>query len=482
MTDHLTTVPFSHFDLEPALAQGVKETGFTLCTPIQAASLPLALQGRDVAGQAQTGTGKTAAFVVAALQWLLTQPAFSYRQPHQPRALVLAPTRELAMQIHHDAEALGRHTGFSYLAVIGGTGYDSQRQHIDAGVDFVVGTPGRIIDFHRQGVLDLRAVQVVVLDEADRMFDLGFIKDIRYLLRRLPRPDQRLGMLFSATLSWRVLELAYEHMNNPELIRIEPDRVTVSQVTQACYMVGNDEKISLLLGLMRHMDPTRSIVFVNTKREAERVWGYLEGNGIHSAMLSGDVPQKKRFRLLMEFQSGAIAVLVATDVAARGLHIPEVSHIFNYDLPQDAEDYVHRIGRTARAGASGDAISFACEHFAVCLPDIEAFIGQRIPVKSISKELLFPVDPRSRIRDPEHYSEDRDRHRRPGGSGGRVVHNERRPPRSSSGPSRPAVEHRPASPPAAVSENTVSPPPRQRQRRRRSSPHANSQPGAPVES
>jgi len=228
------------------------------------------------------------------------------------------------------------------------------------------------------------------------MFDLGFIKDIRFLLRRCPPPEERLGMLFSATLSYRVLELAYEHMNHPETVKIETENVTADKVQQTCYMTANDEKTSLLIGLLRHMDPRRTIVFVNTKRTADRVWGFLEGNGFKTAILSGDVPQKKRMSLLAEFQSGNLPVLVATDVAARGLHIPDVSHVFNYDLPEDAEDYVHRIGRTARAGASGDAISFACETFSISQPEIEAYIGHRIEMKPVTNDLLAEINPKSR--------------------------------------------------------------------------------------
>jgi ATP-dependent RNA helicase RhlB len=247
-------------------------------------------------------------------------------------------------------------------------------------------------------VFDLREVQVVVLDEADRMFDLGFIKDIRFLLRRCPPPDKRLGMLFSATLSYRVTELAYEHMNNPELIKIEPERVTAERVREAAYMTANEDKIPLLIGLLRTWEGARTIVFVNTKRAADIVWGFLEGNGFEAAILSGDVPQKKRLSLLKRFASGEVSVLVATDVAARGLHIEGVTHVVNYDLPDDAEDYVHRIGRTARAGAEGDAVSFACETYAFSLPDIEQYIGHKIPVEPVAAELLADVDPRSRVR------------------------------------------------------------------------------------
>jgi ATP-dependent RNA helicase RhlB len=395
---HLTHVRFDSFDLDQRILQGLADAQFVHCTPIQAEALPIALAGRDVAGQAQTGTGKTAAFLVAALQRLLTEPERSERRPTQPRAFIVAPTRELAVQIHKDTLVLAGHTPFRTGLAFGGTGYQKQRDELAAGVDILIGTPGRLIDYYKQRVFDLQRVDVVVIDEADRMFDLGFIKDIRYLLRRMPRPEQRLGMLFSATLSYRVLELAYEHMDNPQLIKIEPERVTAERVDQRCYMTANEEKIPLLVGLLRQIEGGRVMVFANTKRETERIWGYLAGNGLKAAILSGDVPQVKRLRLLKQFQAGELPILVATDVAARGLHIPDVTHVINYDLPEDAQDYVHRIGRTARAGAAGDAISFVCETHAFCLPDIESFIGAKIRVEGIAPELLVELDPRSRVR------------------------------------------------------------------------------------
>ena len=426
MTDtHLSDTTFSAFDLAPGLMQGIDDAGFSSCTPIQAQTLPIALQGLDVAGQAQTGTGKTAAFLVALFHHLLNHPADEHRKANQVRALVLAPTRELAIQIHKDAEVLGRHTGLSLGLAYGGTDYDKQRARLQEGVDVLIGTPGRIIDYFKQHVFDLRVAQVVVLDEADRMFDLGFIKDIRFLLRRCPPPEQRLGLLFSATLSHRVQELAYEHMNNPHRIEVEPEQVTAERVRQVLYHTANDEKIPLLIGLLRHMDPRRSIVFVNTKRDADRVWGSLEANGIKTAVLSGDVPQRKRQALLASFQQGELPVLVATDVAARGLHIDHVSHVFNYDLPQDAEDYVHRIGRTARIGTDGDAISFACENFVYSLPEIEAYIGHKIPVESVSEDMV------ARDLAPPLKSERRPRSggpnkRRSGNEGGRRPPHKRR--------------------------------------------------------
>jgi len=385
--NHLSDLRFDALVIHEHIQAGIRDAGFEFCTPIQASTLPIALLGHDVAGQAQTGTGKTAAFLIATYQRLLSsQPAEGEKK--QPRAFMLAPTRELAVQIANDAELLGKHTGFKIGLAYGGTDYEKQRRTIEDGIDILIGTPGRIIDYFKQGVFALNQVEVAVLDEADRMFDLGFIKDIRYLLRRLPPPEKRLNMLFSATLSHRVMELAYEHMNEPDLIRIEPDKVTADKVRQAIFFPSNEDKMPLLIGLIREMGEGRIMVFVNMKREAERVQDFLQANGIEASAISGDVPQKKRLRMLMQFQAGELPVLIGTDVASRGLHIPDVQYIINYDLPQDAEDYVHRIGRTARAGASGDAISFGCETYAISLPDIEDFIGHKLPVAKYDVSLL----------------------------------------------------------------------------------------------
>jgi ATP-dependent RNA helicase RhlB len=389
---HLTELLFSDLSLSPDLQRAIAEAGFTYCTPIQSSTLPVALEGRDVAGQAQTGTGKTAAYLIALYHYLETHEPLEPKQPG-PRALILAPTRELAVQIHKDAEVLGKHLPFTLGLAYGGTDYEKQKRHLAAGVDILIGTPGRLIDFFKQRVYGFRRVQVAVLDEADRMFDLGFIKDIRYVLRRLPEREKRLNLLFSATLSYRVMELAYEHMNDPELIRIDPDKLMVDRVRQEIYFPANEEKLRLLITLLKHMDASRTMVFVNTRREADRVRDGLERNGIQAAALSGDVPQRKRLRMLKDFQAGELPVLIATDVASRGLHVPDVSHVFNYDLPQDAEDYVHRVGRTARAGASGEAISFGCEDYVTSLPDIEAFIGRKIPVAAFDHEQLEPLVP-----------------------------------------------------------------------------------------
>ena len=384
-------VLFSELGLPEPVIEGVRRAGFQACTPIQSQTLPLALQGQDIAGQAQTGTGKTAAFLIATFNRLLRHPPPDAGRLDGPRAVILAPTRELAVQIHADALVLGAATGLRIAVVFGGTDYDKQRDQLAAGVDVLIGTPGRLIDFFKQHIFSLRHVQVMVLDEADRMFDLGFIKDIRFVLRRLPPFDKRLNLLFSATLSYRVLELAYEHMNNPHLVQIEPDKKTVDKVTQVVYFPANHEKPGLLISIMKRMQASRTMVFVNTKREADHVADVLNANGIGAAAISGDVPQPKRLKMLKNFQEGSLPVLVATDVASRGLHVPDVSHVVNYDLPQDPEDYVHRIGRTARAGASGDSISFACESYAVTLPEIEAYIGHRIPVGQMDPGLLVEV-------------------------------------------------------------------------------------------
>ena len=400
----LTDVTFSSFDLHPALIAGLEAAGFTRCTPIQALTLPLALAGRDVAGQAQTGTGKTLAFLVAVVDRLLKRPALANRKAEDPRALILAPTRELAIQIHKDAVKFGSDLGLRFALVYGGVDYDKQRELLQHGVDVIIATPGRLIDYVKQHkVVSLHACEVCVLDEADRMFDLGFIKDIRFLLRRMPIRTERQTLLFSATLSHRVLELAYEHMNEPEKLVVEAETITAARVRQRLYYPSDEEKLPLLIGLLSRSEGARTMVFVNTKMFVERVARSLERAGYRVGVLSGDVPQKKRESLLKKFQAGQLEILVATDVAARGLHIDGVSHVYNYDLPFDAEDYVHRIGRTARLGAEGDAISFACERYAMGLPDIEAYIEQKIPSEPVTAELLTPLPrkPRERVEGEE---------------------------------------------------------------------------------
>ncbi|MDO6461206.1 DEAD/DEAH box helicase [Granulosicoccaceae sp. 1_MG-2023] len=408
-----TTIAFSSLDLPEPVARALDEIGFDQCTEIQSLALPEIISGKDIAAQAQTGTGKTAAFLVG-LYTLLLRSTPEGREINQPRALILAPTRELAIQIHKDAEAIGKYSGLKTLVAYGGTDYEKQRTQISEGVDILIGTPGRLIDYFKQKIFNLRMIECVVLDEADRMFDLGFIADIRFLLRRMPEPEQRHSMLFSATLSHRVMELAYEHMNNPEHIKTEAENITASGIQQSLYHPSNEEKIPLLLGLIEKLQPKRSMIFTNTKRGAEKIEAYLKGNDISCGTLSGDVRQTKRQRLLQEFSEGKLPVLIATDVAARGLHIDGVTHVFNYDLPQNAEDYVHRIGRTARAGTTGEAISFACEETAFSLMDIESYIGKTIPPVPITDELLVKPKPpvkRERKAHPHKNSSQNGRHR-----------------------------------------------------------------------
>ncbi|HAM51271.1 MAG TPA: RNA helicase [Nitrospiraceae bacterium] len=377
---------FEELGIPEQVLKGIAAAGFIECTPVQALTLPKALMGRDIAVQAQTGTGKTAAFLIAIFSRMLT-----VRSPGHspwPRALIIAPTRELVVQIEAEAKLLGRHTGFRIIPVFGGIDYDKQRQEIRDGVDVLIGTPGRLIDYLKRKVYSLAKTQFLVIDEADRMFDMGFISDLRFLLRRMSPYNKRQSMLFSATLSHRVLELSYEHMNLPERFIITPERVTVEKIEQEIYHIGRDEKFGLLLGVVRREPAGRYLIFCNTKAAVERLVLLLNANGFRSAAISGDLDQKKRLKVLSQFKEGTFPILVATDVASRGLHIDAVTHVINFDLPQDPADYVHRIGRTARAGARGRAISLASEECVQSLPEIEDFIRQKIPVAPVTDEMI----------------------------------------------------------------------------------------------
>lgn len=386
---HITEQKFADLELDARVVSGLESKGFHNCTPIQALALPVMLSGQDIAAQAQTGTGKTLAFLTAIFHHLLVHPAKESRRQNQPRAIIMAPTRELAIQIYNDAAPLLASTGLTAGLAYGGEPYEKQVKTLEKGVDILVGTTGRIIDFYKQRVIDLGAIQAVVLDEADRMFDLGFIKDIRFLFRRMPAPAERLNMLFSATLSYRVRELAFEHMNNAEYVEVEPEQKTGHRIKEELFYPSNQEKMRLLQSLVEEEWPDRAIIFANTKHRCEDIWGHLAADGHRVGLLTGDVPQKKRIRILEDFTKGNLDILVATDVAARGLHIPQVTHVFNYDLPDDCEDYVHRIGRTGRAGASGHSISFACEEYALNLPSIEEYISHTIPVSGYDSEALL---------------------------------------------------------------------------------------------
>ena len=388
-TNHLSQLSFAELPIHPKILDALQSKGFEYCTPIQALSLPITLAGKDVAGQAQTGTGKTMAFLIAVFHHLLQNESDNITEGKQPRALILAPTRELAVQIANDAELLVKKTGLKTALAYGGDGYDKQLKAIEDGADILIGTTGRVIDYVKQGIIRLNQIQMAVLDEADRMFDLGFIKDIRYLLRKCPPPSQRLTMLFSATLSYKVRELAFEDMNEPEYIEIEPLQKTGHRIKEELFYPSNQDKMALLMTLLEEEWPERCIIFANTKHRCEDIWGYLSADGHRVGLLTGDVVQKKRLALLKQFTDGDLDVLVATDVAARGLHISDVTHVFNYDLPDDCEDYVHRIGRTGRAGESGVSISFACEEYAMNLPAIEQYIGHSIPVSQYDPDALL---------------------------------------------------------------------------------------------
>lgn len=407
MSKHLTEQRFIDFPIHDSVLAALDSKGFEFCTPIQAKTLPYTLAGQDIAGQAQTGTGKTLAFLVATFHHLLSHEIPT--QKNQPRALILAPTRELAVQIASDASMLTQYSDLRLALAYGGDGYDKQLQEIERGVDILIGTTGRVIDYVKQGVINLDKIQVVVLDEADRMFDLGFIKDIRYLMRKCPKPEERLTMLFSATLSHRVRELAFEDMHNAEYVEIEPLQRTGHRIKEELFYPSNEDKMALLLTLMEEEWPDRCIVFANTKHKCEEIWSYLSADGHRVGLLTGDIPQKKRLALLDSFTQGELDILVATDVAARGLHIPDVTHVFNYDLPDDREDYVHRIGRTGRAGESGVSISFACERYAVNLPAIEEYIGHPILVSQYDSGVLLelPKPSKSRGKTTQYYKKNR---------------------------------------------------------------------------
>jgi len=370
---------FGELDLPYEVRQGIEHAGFSVCTPVQEAVIPRAVRGEDIAAQAQTGTGKTAAFLISLFAKMIRNPVQDFG--NSPQTLIIAPTRELADQIYHETERLGKFTGFRFLAVYGGIDYQKQMDTLQKGVDVLIGTPGRLIDYYKQRVYSLKKTRYLIIDEADRMFDMGFIDDLRYLIKKMPPYTKRQSMLFSATLSYRVMELAYEHMNLPEKISITPEKITVEQVEQVLYHVGKHEKISLLLGILKHEAPDRALIFVNTRRAADMVVERLNRNGWKVEAITGDIVQKKRLRILADFKEGKLPVLIATDVASRGIHVEGVTHVINYDLPQDAEDYVHRIGRTGRAGATGKAISLADEEYVYSLEDIEKYIGQKIPVE-----------------------------------------------------------------------------------------------------
>ncbi len=407
-TDHT----FDDFDLPPEVRRAVGDLGFERLTRVQAEVLPHSLAGRDVVAQAQTGSGKTAAYLLTALYHLLRRPRPSSRST--PRTLIIAPTRELAVQIAGDAEGLTCHTELRTHVVFGGLDYRKQREILERGTDLLIGTPGRLIDYHKKGSYSLRDTEIVIIDECDRLFDMGFADDVRWILRRMPHPTERQSLMFTATLSQRVITLGWRQMNDPVEVVVSAEQLTPDTIHQALYHVSTREKLSLLLGLLERECSSRTMIFVNTRHGAKRLEEDLRRHGHIARGLTGNVVQTKRLRVLDDFRDGNLPILVATDVASRGLHIEGVSHVINYDLPQDPEDYVHRIGRTARVGAEGKALSLACEDYVYSLDAIQRYVGYEIPSEFAGDDLYAEVIPyRPKPRRGERRDDGRGGTRRP---------------------------------------------------------------------
>ena len=394
---------FSEFELDREILKGISEAGFDGCLPVQEKTFHHTLKGRDVCVQSQTGTGKTAAFLISIFQALAGEK-------RSKKCLIIAPTRELAVQIEAEAKLLGRFLDLRIGCFYGGVSYGRQEKLLEDGdIDVIIGTPGRLIDFGRQDKIRFREIGILVIDEADRLFDMGFLPDIRWMLKRMPKYDERQTMLFSATLGSRTRQIAWEHMNEPSEIILNPDKVTVEAISQVLYHVESREKMSLLLGILKKGEQGNALIFTNTKQAAYMVSSRLEQNGFNSRYLIGDLPQNKRQETVAEFKSGRLQYLVATDVAARGLHIEDLDLVVNYDLPEDPENYVHRIGRTGRSGKTGRAVTLACEKFVMGLESLESFIGMKIPVvwpedgfleSDASEGMRFSLDAKGKDRHP----------------------------------------------------------------------------------
>ena len=377
---------FTELNLHPKLQRGIAERGYTELTAVQEQTLAVTLRGRDAAVQSQTGTGKTAAFLITIFESMLDGDAQKWRS-----ALIIVPTRELAVQIEGEARLLNRHLGLTIGCFYGGVGYDQQQDLLRKGVNVIIGTPGRLIDLSEKGLLKLKEVGFLVIDEADRLFDMGFLPDIKKLLQKMTSPRVRQSMLFSATLSRISRKVAADYLNRPEFIELTPENLTVDTITQELYHVKSHIKLNLLLGILHKENPRNALIFVNMRHSAFKLAKKLELNGFRARYISGDLPQAKRLKVIDDFMAGKFSILVATDVAARGLHIEGLEMVVNYDLPQDYENYVHRIGRTARAGNTGKAVSLACEKYLENLFGIENFIRMRIPEKTAAID-LFATD------------------------------------------------------------------------------------------
>ncbi len=369
---------FYDLGLEETLLHGIYDLGFKYCSPIQAQILPETLKGSDAIGKAQTGTGKTAAFLITVIDDLLKNPITEQRYLAEPRALIIAPTRELVNQIGEDAKGLCKYTGLRVVTLIGGADYEKQLKKIDqAYVDIIVATPGRLLDFHQRKHLYLDQVESLVLDEADRMLDMGFIPQVRRIVRATPNTDYRQTLLFSATFTTQIIELSYQWTYEPVKVEIEPENIASDNIEQKVFMVSNEEKLPVLLKILSHSDTERVIIFTNRRDEAQDLFDIVSRNNNHAGLLTGEVPQKKRTSTLEKFKNGEIKVLIATDVAGRGIHVEGISHVINYNLPDNPDDYIHRIGRTGRAGATGTSIALACEFESFQIPDIEEMLGEK---------------------------------------------------------------------------------------------------------
>jgi ATP-dependent RNA helicase RhlB len=379
----LKKMKFTEFNLDEKILKGIEKAGFEKCTNVQVETFKSTLKGKDILVQSQTGTGKTAAFIISIFHLYLTREEMKNR-----KVLILAPTRELVLQIEKEAKLLGSFLDFRIGSFYGGVGYTQQENLLKEGVDIIVGTPGRLMDFAGSGKIKFGEFGIIIIDEADRMFDMGFFPDIKRMIKRMVPPSERISMLFSATLSLKVKNLAWEYMNDPAEVNISAGQITVDKIKQVLYHVGTNEKINLLLGLLKYQNPSNVLIFTNTKQDAVKVAARLAGNGYECDYIIGDLPQKKRTKIIDSIKSGKLKYLVATDVAARGLHINDLDLVINYDIPEDFENYVHRIGRTARAGKSGIAVTFACEKFVYGLEAIESFIKMKIPVEWAADEMF----------------------------------------------------------------------------------------------
>ncbi len=369
----------------------IADLGFEYCTPIQTKTLTHANAGQNVAGRAQTGTGKTAAFLISIFTDFLKNPIQGHRPNGTPRALILAPTRELVIQIVEDAKALSKYCDFNCIAIYGGMDFNKQQDWLARRpVDLMAATPGRLLDFKNRGLIDLKHVEVLVIDEADRMLDMGFIPDVKRIIRNTPPKSERRTMLFSATLTDDVLRLASQWMPDPVICEVEPKQVAVDTVEQIVYIVTAREKFKVLYNILQQRKGTRVLIFGNRRDRTQRLATKLRQHGIHCELLSGAVRQEKRLKILNDFKDGKIKVVVATDVAGRGLHVKDIGLVVNYEFPYEPEDYVHRIGRTGRAGVAGTAISFACEEESFIIPDIEEYIGNPLKCSMPEDDLLIP--------------------------------------------------------------------------------------------